>query len=1271
MNQYQEVKHVPDCVSRCRSNTHGAQLVAATIRGTTAEVQAYYRWLCHNFTLAMDCWGRTALHVAASCGKWEVVEWLINKCHSELDVRDKESGWTALHRSLFYGQLSAARILWRSGASLRITDHEGLIPMELIMKDRLPYVEYTPSDLSEVYVWGSNTNFNLGVGNGQGRTYPEILENFRRDSIYIKQVVMCKFHTAFLSTRGKVFTCGHGHGGRLGQNSEQTALTPSALHGVGEIHFIEVSAGQDHLVLLSDGGQIWTCGLNTHHQLGLSPPPERVLSPRQLSLKFLKGREIIGVCAARFHSVLYTKDAVFTYGLNAGQLGHPKGDRTQVSPRQVAGLDHQNVQITHVAASDGATVCATRKGDVYVLHEYQCRKIASRQLEIQKLSIVGGHLDAHCDVAGVFAGGGLELRVVLLTKSGKIYIWKESAPVLTRCLFTIGRQLLISDVQINHFNIAMVTRDGEAFLGNIIGGRESARKTSESSTTNVAGTKVNSSSTPLVQFLEKEECELLRVKRLPHIHRAVSISCDSKGRNFAVLQSHPKTGLIEVPSVLPSHMLQDMKSLLEETDSSDLIHDVIIKVADREYPAHRYILAFRSEFFRKQFQSANPLPCIILDNILPWNFEQVLHFIYHNTCDLLVDGKEVCPRNSSNQSDIKSFKNLEYTIDSDFNPYKVPAIKVKQKKHSKQSENKVETEVNEALSKTSDTIKYVQETCQKLGVKILAKRLDGVKLKGGRVHIPNSSSLPKFKLDRKKLPELYDVCLLSEDRVEFPCHRCVLVARLDYFRSMLGSGWIETNLTDSLPLPIPSKILEIIVDYLYTDEAPKVLASENPEFVCNVLVIADQLLITHLKSLCEVALTDLITLRNVAELLQLSYTYNAGQLRAVCQQYICINLAAVLENGSLDVVDDEVMVDLTESYQSLIPAMCKRKITPYTVGPTSEELEKIAQQYPVDGDEDIPPPNTSGFRQQEGKVKTKRKSQSHKTNDPKERQRCESTSSEPEPVIQDLPCLTILAESMENVTNVDVNSNHSPSDLSDNCGPLSPSWTKTCSQPDSQHAPSFKDIMLEQEEDRRKISEKGLSPNLESKRIGRLSQKQKKKLANTHQVLVNKAPDTTPILSSVPVSPKERAWGILSTTRFQQTASSEGLWSSLSHFPSLIESKHENQSGIKVTPKPEIYKTSKSSKDQDTESGEVINPWQRGGIASNVPNLQEIQQAEKAQQQSSVKSCSKPLNLIHLEDQAIEELLNFYHAKDNPEERITVQRVLPEQVAVPIWKKNK
>ena len=41
----------------------------------------------------------------------------------------------------------------------------------------------------------------------------------------------------------------------------------------------------------------------------------------QVNSKNLKGKTIKGVCVGRFHTVLYTSDAVYTCGLNAGQLG--------------------------------------------------------------------------------------------------------------------------------------------------------------------------------------------------------------------------------------------------------------------------------------------------------------------------------------------------------------------------------------------------------------------------------------------------------------------------------------------------------------------------------------------------------------------------------------------------------------------------------------------------------------------------------------------------------------------------------------------------------------------------------------------------------------------------------------------------------------------------------------------------------------------------------------------------------------------------------------
>lgn len=85
-------------------------------------------------------------------------------------------------------------------------------------------------------------------------------------------------------------------------------------------------------------------------------------------------------------------------------------------------MNYKDTKLTHLEASDGATVCATNKGDVFVLHEFQCRRIASKQLELKKICVVGGRLDSKCDVVGIKEDGAHELKVLLLTNSGKVKV---------------------------------------------------------------------------------------------------------------------------------------------------------------------------------------------------------------------------------------------------------------------------------------------------------------------------------------------------------------------------------------------------------------------------------------------------------------------------------------------------------------------------------------------------------------------------------------------------------------------------------------------------------------------------------------------------------------------------------------------------------------------------------------------------------------------------------------------------------------------------------
>ena len=66
------------------------------------------------------------------------------------------------------------------------------------------------------------------------------------------------------------------------------------------------------------------------------------------------------------------------------------------------------------------------------------------------------------------------------------------------------------------------------------------------------------------------------------------------------------------------------------------------------------------------------------------------------------------------------------------------------------------------------------------------------------------------------------------------------------FRSMFATGcWIEGRRNQVLNLPVTSRLMTSLLDFLYTDEL-KVGFGDDPEFFCNLLVTADQFLIPRL-----------------------------------------------------------------------------------------------------------------------------------------------------------------------------------------------------------------------------------------------------------------------------------------------------------------------------------------------------------------------------------------------------------------------------------------
>jgi ankyrin repeat protein len=141
---------------------------------------AFQRQISLTDVNARDWLGRTVLHLACAASARASIEYVrILLAHPAIDVnlQDVESHWTALHRALYNGNISAAYVAFRRfGYNTRfntfpsilllqrdeidssLKDFEGYRAFDLYnttVKDTMPSKRDSPSGL-ELYTWGSN-----------------------------------------------------------------------------------------------------------------------------------------------------------------------------------------------------------------------------------------------------------------------------------------------------------------------------------------------------------------------------------------------------------------------------------------------------------------------------------------------------------------------------------------------------------------------------------------------------------------------------------------------------------------------------------------------------------------------------------------------------------------------------------------------------------------------------------------------------------------------------------------------------------------------------------------------------------------------------------------------------------------------------------------------------------------------------------------------------------------------------------------------------------
>ena len=502
--------------------------------------------------------------MASSVGKLKVTEWLLKCKMAMVNSKDAESGYTALHRAVYHGQIHLARFLLSGeiNANVAIQDHDGLTALDHLSKDR-PDTECAEKP-AEVYIWGTNANFNLGLGHHEQKNQPTVIEHLRKMPADVKEVRLQKFHSAVLTSDGDVFTFGHGQGGRLGHGHEEPLLLPKKIN-LKDVS--DVRLGVDHSVVLTDGGNIYTCGTNNFNVLGLDVPLGHVVSSLTLVTRKEKYPAAIGVSASRYHSCFWTKDSLWTWGLNGGQLGHTKGDKVGL-PRVVSSL--KEISIKDVSCSEGATIILTNCGEILALNGFSTkRRLTSRKYhDVVKIQSIGGHLNS----VNLSETGGVDLRIFMMTKQGNIFVWDETRNAgFVRVVFNVNRQMFAKDFAVYKGSyLIVISEDGSGYEAEYQQRKVEAKKSKKT--------------------VQQGQCDVLKVKRrIFGIHRGLRAFCDPKGRNFAILQSNPYQGFWKKPEVSVPTAIEDLSELRSSPDL-DLLKDLTIRVGNHEFLVHGYVV---------------------------------------------------------------------------------------------------------------------------------------------------------------------------------------------------------------------------------------------------------------------------------------------------------------------------------------------------------------------------------------------------------------------------------------------------------------------------------------------------------------------------------------------------------------------------------------------------------------------------------------------------------------------------------------------------------
>ena len=397
---------------------------------------------------ARDAHGVTLLHHIASSSVEGVSRFALAFAGLpllDLYVQDLESGWTALHRALYFGNVTIARALMdrdrrdatdysktngghNVGGLIKIKDREGNSPFDVFgasitnrilrhitnqaalgggndeeedgglhgdggeIEDGSRSRLITPRvcvDGDELFMFGSNKNLTLGFGDGDDRQFPERIVLKRPE--HLLQRLSAEHQS---QSRGDLRTPGSP------QQEEQEVLGRDdipALVKFRPINILDVQLAKLHSAVLTTDPEanLFICGFGPGGRLGIGDESTRFNFTCIFGGPLLT-KKIVNIGLGQNHTIAVSSHGeVFTWGNNGfGQLGYvlptsknKDDDPIQLLPRQIFGPLKREVILGAAASRIHSVVYSSNSLYTFGKNDGQLGLVDSdaRSLEVQTI----------------------------------------------------------------------------------------------------------------------------------------------------------------------------------------------------------------------------------------------------------------------------------------------------------------------------------------------------------------------------------------------------------------------------------------------------------------------------------------------------------------------------------------------------------------------------------------------------------------------------------------------------------------------------------------------------------------------------------------------------------------------------------------------------------------------------------------------------------------------------------------------------------------------